>query len=176
MYMVSVIVGDITKLDVDCIVNAANSTLLGGGGVDGAIHRAAGRELLEECKTLTPCPAGYVRLTGAYRLPCRQIIHTVGPIWRGGKHGEADTLASCYKTALTTADLIGMKSIAFPCISTGAYGYPREQAAHVAMNTIVKCLNAGDYKGDIIICCYTDEDARIYNDVIREMHIEPFLL
>ncbi len=165
---IKVVVGDITRLSVDAIVNAANNSLLGGGGVDGAIHRAAGRRLLEECRTLGGCPTGQSKVTRAYDLPCRHVIHTVGPVWRGGAGGEAELLASCYETALELAYRQNVSSIAFPCISTGVYGYPKEEAARVALATISRCLREGKYKGSVIICCYSREDAKVYEDIINE--------
>lgn len=161
---------DITRLKVDAIVNAANNSLLGGGGVDGAIHRAAGRELLEECRTLGGCPTGQSKMTDAYRLPCRKIIHTVGPVWRGGSHGEAELLASCYSTALALAEANGLHSIAFPCISTGVYRFPREEAAKIALDTILRNMEEGKYSGKIILCCFLKEDAEIYNRLLHRIN------
>jgi len=155
-----IIRGDITTLEVDAIVNAANTTLLGGGGVDGAIHRAAGRELLAECRTLGGCRPGEAKITRGYGLPVRFVIHTVGPIWRGGKQDEARTLASCYRNSLQLAVDNEIKTIAFPAISCGAYGYPIEQATHIAFETTREFLATTDEVKKVIFVVW-DED--VYN-------------
>ena len=165
---IQVVLDDITRLNVDAIVNAANNSLLGGGGVDGAIHRAAGKELLEECRTLGGCATGESKMTKAYKLPCKKIIHTVGPIWKGGDQREAQLLASCYDTALKLAEENQLTSIAFPCISTGVYHYPRKEAAKIALETIFKHIRNGAYKGDILLCCFLPEDAQIYEQLLKE--------
>ena len=160
---IKVIVGDITKLEVDAIVNAANRSLLGGGGVDGAIHRAACKELLKECMTLNGSETGQSKITGAYKLPCKYVIHTVGPVYHYYSEQEAaGVLASCSRTSLAIAKEKGIKSIAFPCISCGVYGYPKADAAKVALSTI----NERDYEGEVIICCVCNDDATYYHNIL----------
>ncbi|HRY03098.1 MAG TPA: O-acetyl-ADP-ribose deacetylase [Beijerinckiaceae bacterium] len=151
---------DITTLAVDAIVNAANESLLGGGGVDGAIHRAAGPELLAECRALGGCPTGEARITRGYRLPARHVIHTVGPVWRGGARGEADLLASCYRRSLELAAAHGVATIAFPCISTGVYGYPADEAARIAVGT-VRDIVTQSFR-EVVFCCFSESDRALY--------------
>jgi O-acetyl-ADP-ribose deacetylase (regulator of RNase III) len=154
---IQIIRGDITKLDVDAIVNAANTTLLGGGGVDGAIHRAAEPELLAECRTLGGCRPGEAKITRGYRLPARFVIHTVGPIWRGGKRGEPETLANCYRSSLQLAVENGIKTIAFPAISCGAYGYPIADAAQIAVKTVRDFLATADRIDKVTFVLWGDD-------------------
>jgi O-acetyl-ADP-ribose deacetylase (regulator of RNase III) len=162
----SVIEGDITHLAVDAIVNAANESLLGGGGVDGAIHRAAGPELLEECRTLGGCPPGEARITSGYRLPAKYIIHTVGPVWKGGANGEAALLASCYRNSLQLAAQSGSGSVAFPAISTGVYGYPAAQAAEIAYRSVSAFLEVQPLPDRVIFCCFDRATAEAYRRLL----------
>lgn len=165
-----ILVADITTLAVDAIVNAANTSLLGGGGVDGAIHRAAGRRLLEECKTLGGCATGSARITGGYNLPARHVIHAVGPVWNGGKKGEPDLLAACYRTALDLAAGHGLQSIAFPAISTGVYRFPADLAAQIAVGTVVSEISANP-RGitDVVFCCFSNESAEHHMNAFAEL-------
>jgi O-acetyl-ADP-ribose deacetylase (regulator of RNase III) len=156
-----VVQGDITKLTVDVIVNAANESLLGGGGVDGAIHRAAGPALLEECRMLGGCRTGQAKMTAGHRLPARHVIHTVGPVYHGGR-GEAELLASCYRESLRLATEAGLESIAFPCISTGIYGYPQAEACDIATATVQDWLATNELPRRVIFCCFLAEDAELY--------------
>jgi len=163
---IEIVRGDITKVDVDAVVNAANTTLLGGGGVDGAIHRAAGAELLAECRTLGGCEPGKAKITRGYCLPARFVIHTVGPIWRGGKHGEPETLADCYRNSLQLAVENGIKTIAFPAISCGAYGYPVEEAAQIAAKTTREFLAKADRLEKVIFVLWGDEIYDAYRQLL----------
>ena len=165
--MLKVIQGDITKLKVDAIVNAANHTLLGGGGVDGAIHRAAGPELLKECRTLGGCRTGEAKITSAYNLPCKYVIHTVGPVWYGGAHNEVKDLFNCYTNSLKLAELYSCKSLAFPCISTGVYRFPKEQAAQIAITAIKQISPSLKAVKEITFVCFSDGDKKIYEKLLN---------
>ena len=162
-----VVTGDITVLRVDAIVNAANESLLGGGGVDGAIHRAAGPKLLEECRTIGGCPAGEARMTGGYELAARWVIHTVGPVWRGGRAGEPRVLGACYTESLRLAARNQVETLAFPAISTGAYGYPLADAAKVAVRSVATWLVANDLPREVTFCCFREGDAGVYRRLLE---------
>jgi O-acetyl-ADP-ribose deacetylase (regulator of RNase III) len=163
---IELVEGDITKQDVDAIVNAANTTLLGGGGVDGAIHRAAGPELLAACRALGGCPTGEARITKGYRLRARWVIHTAGPRWRGGAHGEEEKLARCYRASLALAEERGLSSIAFPSISTGAYGYPMDRAAKIAVREVRAFLDAGASIEKVVFVCFGADARRVYETAL----------
>ncbi len=169
--MIKAVRGDLTRIkDVDAIVNAANRTLLGGGGVDGAIHRAAGRKLLEECRTLNGCDTGDAKLTGAYDLPCSYVIHTVGPVWHGGDHGEAELLASCYRRSLQVAAEHGIRRIAFPSISTGVYHYPVKEAARIAVGTVSEFIAENTESFDVVEwVLFDDNTMKVYEQAIAEV-------
>jgi O-acetyl-ADP-ribose deacetylase (regulator of RNase III) len=169
---VRIVEGDITKLAVDAIVNAANSSLLGGGGVDGAIHRAAGPDLLTECRGLGGCPTGEARITKGYRLPARFVIHTVGPVWHGGGSGEDEALASCYRTSLSLADAHGVKTIAFPAISTGVYGFPIDRACRIAMTVAKAYLDGGGPIEGITFACFGAASLSAHRDAFEEVFRE----
>ncbi|RWH71338.1 O-acetyl-ADP-ribose deacetylase [Mesorhizobium sp.] len=158
--------GDITRLSVDAIVNAANSSLLGGGGVDGAIHRAAGPDLVAECRMLNGCKTGDAKLTRGYRLPARFIIHTVGPVWQGGGEGEAGLLASCYRRSLEIATDQGCLTIAFPAISTGIYGYPKIEATGIAVDTVTDFLRQDTLLETVTFCCFDEQTAELYRQAV----------
>jgi len=164
---IKVVQGDITKLEVDVIVNAANPSLLGGGGVDGAIHRAAGPQLMEECKTLGGCPTGNAKISGGYDLPAKWVVHTVGPVWHDGDDDEDPLLARCYDRSLALAVEKGARSIAFPAISTGVYGFPKERAARIAVETVVKFLGANKDMEKVIFCCFDRKTYDIYLRVLN---------
>ncbi len=175
---IAVIIGDITTQGVDAVVNAANRTLLGGGGVDGAIHKAAGPDLLKECRLLNGCRTGEAKITRGYNLPARFIIHTVGPVWQGGRGGEDRFLASCYRNSLALAELSGVRSIAFPAISTGAYGFPLERATRIAVRTVREFLAVHPSVEKIIFVCHDTDAKRVYCTLLekdREDHPETFM-
>jgi O-acetyl-ADP-ribose deacetylase len=162
----SVLQADITALNVDAIVNAANRSLLGGGGVDGAIHRAAGPGLLAECLLLDGCETGAAKITGAYQLSAKYVIHTVGPVWQGGQHNEAALLVTCYQNCLQLVVQHAVTSVAFPCISTGVYHFPKHQAAEIAVTTVNDYLSAQQSGIQVVFCCFSAEDARVYQSVL----------
>ncbi len=164
-----IIEGDITKQRVDAIVNAANTSLLGGGGVDGAIHRAAGPELLEECKKIGGCPTGEARVTKGYRLPAKWVIHTVGPVWRGGGSNEDKLLASCYRNSLKAAKEIGAKTVAFPSISTGVYGFPMERASEIALKETAKFLENDESIEKVIFVCFGERAFNIHKQTFARL-------
>ena len=166
---IEIVRGDITRIQADAIVNAANRTLLGGGGVDGAIHRAAGPKLLEECRTLGGCETGGAKITGGYNLPARWVIHTVGPIWRGGDQGEADLLGDCYRNSLVLAEESGIETIAFPAISTGAYSFPADRAARIAVGEVARFLELHTMPRTVLLVCYGDSTLQAYREAIEHI-------
>ncbi len=168
-HRISVVEGDITKQEVDAIVNAANTTLLGGGGVDGAIHRAAGPKLLEECRKLRGCPTGEAKITSGYNLGARWVVHTVGPVWHGGDQREDELLASCYQNSLALAEQHGIKTLAFPCISTGAYRFPIERATRIAVNVVKKFLERDKSIEKVVFVCFLKRDYDCYKNVLEDL-------
>jgi O-acetyl-ADP-ribose deacetylase (regulator of RNase III) len=167
---IEVIQADITTLNVDAIVNAANESLLGGGGVDGAIHRAAGPKLLAECRTLGGCATGEARITQGYALPAKSVIHTVGPVWQGGTDDEDDLLAGCYRHSMSLALRSHIRSLAFSAISTGVYGFPIERAARIAAEEVYRFLETYPEFDRVIFCCFSDRDAQIYTEAVRTVY------
>jgi O-acetyl-ADP-ribose deacetylase (regulator of RNase III) len=168
MAVLEAVQGDITKETVDAIVNAANESLLGGGGVDGAIHRAAGAELLAECRTLNGCPTGQAKITKGYRLPAKHVIHTVGPVWNGGGYDEPELLAGCYRNSLELAAKNNLRSIAFPCISTGVYGYPFEPATKVAISTVLETCATLPLIERVRFVCFSSHDYKVYARMLKD--------
>lgn len=167
MERIRIIQGDITRIQADAIVNAANSSLLGGGGVDGAIHHAAGPQLLEECRKIGGCPAGEARITGSYELPARNVIHAVGPVWKGGNNGEPELLKNCYLNSMKLASENDIRSIAFPGISTGVYAYPKEEAAAVALSAVAQYLKDNTEIRKVIFVTFDDESFEIYSRLLE---------
>ncbi len=168
-HRIAVVEGDITQQRVDAIVNAANTTLLGGGGVDGAIHRAAGPELLAECRTLGGCATGQAKITHGYKLPAKWVIHTVGPVWHGGSHGEDELLASCYRSCFALVEQHGIKTVAFPSISTGAYGFPMDRAAQIAVRETKEFLKRNQSVEKVILVCYGAGAVEIYTEAVTKI-------
>ena len=167
-HRIEIVEGDITRLDIDAIVNAANKSLLGGGGVDGAIHRAAGPELREACAKLGGCDTGEAKITPGFKLPARYVIHTVGPVWGGGERGEDRVLAACYHNALSLALEHGLASIAYPAISTGAYGFPPDRAAHIALRTVLATLKGNETIEQVVFCCFGADSTRHHRDALAK--------
>jgi len=168
---IELVQADITRLEVDAIVNAANTSLLGGGGVDGAIHRAAGRGLLDECRTLGGCPTGEAKITKGYNLPAKWVIHTVGPVWHGGRHGEDELLASCYRNSLALTEKHGIRTIAFPAISTGVYGFPMERAARIAVKEVAGFLEQNTSVEKVMLVCFDKFAHDVFAKALRETSV-----